>query len=144
MVVQNIFLEDWDWHATIYYAVDSYYADEILDELEWIGCDESELVKVESMLRSNEHNTGFTYSNFYHKCSIVVIGLTTSAEQFQNTFDHEKGHLAMHIADALNIDLLGEEFQYLTGEIGQKMFRKAKRFLCEKCRTDLHDEIEER
>ena len=50
----------------------------------------------------------------------------------------------MHIADALDIDLLGEEFQYLTGEIGQKMFRKAKRFLCDQCRTNLHTEIEER
>ena len=96
------------------------------------------------MYGGNVYNTGFTYSNFYHKCSIVVIGLTSSAEQFQNTFDHEKGHLAMHIADALDIDILGEEFQYLTGEIGQKMFRKAKRFMCDQCRVKLHDEIEER
>ena len=144
MIKQNIYLEDWDWHATIYYAVDSYYTDEILDELEWLGCKTSELVKVESMLRSNTYNTGFTYSNFQHKCSIVIIGLTTSADQFQNTFDHEKGHLAMHIAEALDIDILGEEFQYLTGEIGQKMFRKAKRFMCDQCRVKLHDEIEER
>lgn len=100
------------------------------------------MVKVEDQLRSNAYNTGFTYSNFYHKCSIVVIGLTSSAEQFQNTFDHEKGHLAMHIADALNIDILGEEFQYLTGEIGQKMFRKAKRFMCDQCRDKLVEEIE--
>jgi hypothetical protein len=34
MIMQNIYLEDWDWHVTIYYAVDSYYTDEILDELE--------------------------------------------------------------------------------------------------------------
>ena len=34
MIIQNIYLEDWNWHVTIYYAVDSYYADEILDELE--------------------------------------------------------------------------------------------------------------
>lgn len=94
------------------------------------------------MLRSNTYNTGFTYSNFKHKCSIVIIGLTTSADQFQNTFDHEKGHLAMHIAEALNLDILGEEFQYLTGEIGQKMFRKAKRFMCDQCRVKLLEEIE--
>lgn len=50
----------------------------------------------------------------------------------------------MHIAEALDLDILGEEFQYLTGEIGQKMFRKAKRFMCDQCRVKLHDEIEER
>lgn len=142
MIVQNIYLEDWDWHVTVYYAVDSYYVDEILDELEWLGCNPIELEKVESQIRNNEYNVGFTYSNFQHKCSIVLIGLTTSAAQFQNTFDHEKGHLAMHIAEVHNIDILGEDFQYLTGEIGQKMFKKAKRFLCDRCRYKLLEELE--
>lgn len=90
-----------------------------------------------------EYNIGITYSNFKHKCSIVVIGLTTSAEEFQNTFDHEKGHLAMHISSALKIKPYGEEYQYLTGEIGQSMFKIAKRFLCDDCRQKLVIEIKE-
>lgn len=89
------------------------------------------------MLRTGEYNTGLTYSNRKCQCSVVVIGLTTSPEQFQNTFDHEKGHLAMHIGNALDIDVFGEEYQYLTGAIGQKMFKIAKRFLCEHCRKEL-------
>lgn len=96
------------------------------------------------MLRGEQYNTGITYSNFKYKCSVVVIGLTTSAEQFQNTFDHEKGHLAMHISSALNIAPQGEEFQYLTGEIGQAMFKAAKRFLCDDCRKKLVVEIKEK
>lgn len=143
IVVQNIYLEDWDWHVTVYYAVDTYYTDEILEELELIGCSWSELVKAENLLRSNQYNIGITYSNFKHKCSIVVIGLTTSAEEFQNTFDHEKGHLAMHISSALKIKPYGEEYQYLTGEIGQSMFKIAKRFLCDDCRQKLVIEIKE-
>lgn len=103
----------------------------------------SELVKAENLLRSNQYNIGITYSNFKHKCSIVVIGLTTSAEEFQNTFDHEKGHLAMHISSALKIKPYGEEYQYLTGEIGQSMFKIAKRFLCDDCRQKLVIEIKE-
>ena len=79
----------------------------------------------------------------YHRCSVVVIGLTTSAEEFQNTFDHEKGHLAMHICSALRIHPQGEEFQYLTGEIGQAMFKVAKRFLCDNCRKKLVIEFRE-
>lgn len=124
-------------------AVDTYYTDEILEELELIGCSWSELVKAENLLRSNQYNIGITYSNFKHKCSIVVIGLTTSAEEFQNTFDHEKGHLAMHISSALKIKPYGEEYQYLTGEIGQSMFKIAKRFLCDDCRQKLVIEIKE-
>lgn len=144
MIVQNIYLEDWDWHITVYYAVDTYYADEILYELESIGCSWSELVKAEDLLRSGQYNTGITYSNFKYRCSVVVIGLTTSAEEFQNTFDHEKGHLAMHISVALRIKTYGEEYQYLTGMIGQSMFKIAKKFLCDHCRQNLVKEVKEK
>lgn len=121
----------------MYYAVDKYYTDEILDELELIGCSKKELKNAERLLIKGDYNTGITYTNFRNKCSIVVIGLTTSPEEFQNTFDHEKGHLAMHIGTALGIEPFGEEFQYLTGAIGEKMFKIAKRFLCDHCRKDL-------
>lgn len=36
---------------------------------------------------------------------------------------------------ACNLDAEGEEYQYLTGEVGQKMFKIAKRFLCDDCRS---------
>ena len=95
----------------------------------------SDLKKAEKVLKTGGYNVGLTYSSFEHRCSIVVIGLTTSADEFQNTFDHEKGHLAAHIKDACNLDAEGEEYQYLTGEVGQKMFKIAKRFLCDDCRS---------
>lgn len=141
MIVQNIYLEDWDWHITVYYAVDTYYADEILEELEYMGCSQHDLVKAEKSLRGGYYNTGLTYSNTKDRYSVVVIGLTSTPAEFQNTFDHEKGHLTMHIGEALDIDIFGEEYQYLSGMIGQLMFKVAKRFLCEHCRADLEQEI---
>lgn len=138
MIVQNIYLEDWDWHITVYYAVDTYYADKIIKEMIYMGCNKKELRKAENLLKRGSYNIGLTYSNFRDQHSIVVIGLTNTPEEFQNTFDHEKGHLAMHIGKALDIDIFGEEYQYLTGEIGQKMFKIARRFMCDHCRKDLH------
>lgn len=123
--------------------MDTYYTDEILDELEKIGCSKHELVNAEDLLREGEYNTGLTYTNTKSRCSVVVIGLTTSSEEFQNTFDHEKGHLAMHVSSALHIEPFGEEYQYLTGAIGQKMFKIAKRFLCEHCRKKLIIELKD-
>lgn len=143
MIIQNIYLEDWDWHVTVYYAVDSYYSGEILDELYSIGCSISDLIEAEKLFENNKYNFGLTHSSFRDRYSVVVIGLTTSPEEFQNTFDHEKGHLAMHISDACNIDPYSEEYQYLTGEVGKKLFRIAKRFLCEHCRKKLVVEIKE-
>ena len=95
MITQNIYLEDWDWYVKVFYAVDTYYIDEILGELEAIGCTDRELLKAEKVFTNNEYNVGLTYSNLNYKCSVIVIGLTSCPAEFQNTFDHEKGHLAM-------------------------------------------------
>ena len=66
----------------------------------------------------------------------VVIGLTTSADEFANTYDHEKGHLVRHISQNLGLEPYGEQEQYIAGYVSQQMFRVAKSFLCEHCRKD--------
>jgi tRNA threonylcarbamoyladenosine biosynthesis protein TsaE len=43
--------------------------------------------------------------------------------------------------DYLKMDIFGEEYQYLSGMIGQLMFKVARRFLCEHCRAELEQEI---
>ena len=139
MIIQNIYLDKWDWEVTVFYAVTTYYLDEILYKLEEIGCSDRKLKEIEDSLSTEQYNIGLTYSNVKDRCSVIVIGLTSSAAEFQNTFDHEKGHLAMHICQTDNIDPFSEKFQYLTGEIGRSMFPVAKNFLCVHCRVRLKD-----
>ena len=100
--------------------------------MESINCREEDLIIIEDLLVG--YNVGVTYSNPQLRRSVVVIGKTTCAAEFQNTFDHEKMHLAMHIAQSKQIDPYSEEYGYLVGEIGQKMFCIAKKFLCDHCR----------
>lgn len=135
MIRQDVYLERWDWYVILYYAVDTYYMDEILEELEMIGCTYAD--EIEEDLTQHPYNNGLTYSNMRRRVSLVVIGLTETPDEFQNTYDHEKGHLAMHIAEEDRMDVFGEEFQYLAGEIGKQTFPIAKRFMCEHCRKDL-------
>ena len=135
MIRQDVYLERWDWYVIVYYAVDTYYMDEILEELEMIGCTYAD--EIEEDLTQHPYNNGLTYSNLRRRVSLVVIGLTETPDEFQNTYDHEKGHLAMHIAEEDRMDVFGEEFQYLAGEIGKQTFPIAKRFMCEHCRKDL-------
>lgn len=137
MIIQNVYLEDWDWYIKVYYAVDTFYMDSILGELESMGCSRKKLNNIENTLTEYPYNNGLTYSNVAYRWSLVVIGITESPEEFQNTFDHEKGHLAMHIAETDNMDIFGEEYQYLVGEIGKQLFPIAKKFMCEHCRIDL-------
>lgn len=137
MIVQVIYLEEYDWLIKIFYAVTTYYTDEILDELSSIDCPEKTFNRVESMLRNYELNTGFTYTDAEKHVTFIVIGLTDSTQEFVNTYDHEKGHAAIHIAEYYKIDPYSEDFQYLQGEIGKEMFSVAKQFMCEHCRANL-------
>ena len=139
MIRQDVYLERWDWYVIVYYAVDTYYMDEILEELEMIGCTYTD--EIEEDLTQQPYNNGLTYSNMRKRVSLIVIGLTETPDEFQNTYDHEKGHLAMHIAEEDQMDVFGEEFQYLAGEIGKQTFPKAKRFMCEHCRKDLMGDL---
>lgn len=137
MIRQRIRLPEWAWRATVFYAVDAYYAEEILSFMEELGASDVILSKAEENLTANKYNTGLTYSNANERRSVVVIGLTNSPDEFQDTFDHEKGHLQKHICQADGIDPFGEEAEYLAGAIGKAMFPVAKRFLCEHCRSRL-------
>lgn len=143
MIVQNLYIEKYDWYVEVFYAVEGINIPSIMRALENIHCSEEDLLESYSLLRRSEYNVGLTYSNFEERSSVVVIGLTDSAAEFQDTFDHEKGHLAMHIAMSEDIDPFGEEYQYLTGAIGKKMFKAAKLFMCDNCRTKLTEIIGE-
>lgn len=139
MIVQEFTLHHYDyWHVKVFYAVTSYWTGRILHELERIGCPPRELQMARRNLESGNLNTGLTYSDLERRETVMVIALTSSAGEFQNSLDHEKGHLCRHITRAFGIDPFGEEEQYLSGEIGQKMFPVAYRFLCPNCRKQLN------
>ena len=139
MIKQEIYLPKYSWSVKVYYAVDAYYTDEILEELEKYNPTVEEYSSVKALMENYEYNTGFTFTDYKNKQSLMVIGLTTSPSEFQSTFDHEKGHLAIHIAQYYYIDPYSEEFQYLNGSIGKKLFPVAKKFICKHCKQDLLD-----
>lgn len=127
MIVQEFSLSC-GWDVCVYYGVDMIDREEVCKSLKRIGC-----ITPRRMTRGiGKRNTGMTYSN--NKKTVMVIGVTDNAQQFANSYDHEKGHLLRHISQELGIEPWGEDEQYLSGEISQKMFPVAKRFLCDCCR----------
>lgn len=139
MIRQTIYLGDYDWTVTVYYAVTSVWTARILAELADMGCGDRDYERARRNLVSGNLNTGLTFSSARFHESLMVIGQTSSPEEFASTYDHEKGHLARQICQAFGIDPYGEEAQYLAGDIGKKMFPVAKKFLCEHCRAKLTD-----
>ena len=138
MIVQDIYLPEYDWHCKVFYSVTTYWVEDILHDLKQIGCPRNNYKKASRNLNAGELNTGLTYSNSQIGESVMVIAKTSSADEFANSYDHEKGHLAKHIALAYDIDPYGEEFQYMSGDIAKKMFPIAKKFMCECCRKKIY------
>ena len=134
---QEFKLKDWNWKVRVFYVVDLIPIDFIINELEGIGCTKDDINDAINVLDTEEDNKGITFSNSFTRESIIVIGETSCPAQFSHSFDHEKLHLAMHIAKEDNIDPFSEELAYLVGEIGFQTFPVAKQFLCEHCRKEI-------
>lgn len=131
MIRQRFELGNHDWEVFAYYAVDTYYVDEIMDRLLDIGCCGENLQTAYANLTAGQLDTGLTYSNYAGHKTVMVIALTSSAKEFEKSWRHECGHLATHICQAFDITPYGEEIQYLGQDIVDKTWKIAKNFLCE-------------
>ena len=131
MIRQKFILSKYRWNVSAYYAVDSYYIDEIIDNMYSIGCDGEMLRTAYENMSSGKMNTGITYSNFRDRETVMVIAITSSAKEFEKSWRHECGHLATHICQAFDITPYGEEIQYLGQDIVEATWDIAKNFLCE-------------
>lgn len=133
MIIQEITLPRYDWMVRIYYAVDTYYADEILDDLIRMGCRGRSLVEASKNLWSAKLDTGLTYSNYKTHESLMVIGLARNKAQYTNSIAHEQGHLVKHIAETYGIDPNSEEVCYLQGDIAEAMYPYSHKLTCSHC-----------
>lgn len=137
MIVQDFELPEYGWHVRVYYAVTTYWAERIIRDLVRIGCHGTELRRAYDNLLRGDLNTGITYSNTAAGETVMVISLTSTPAQFLNSWLHEMRHLSRHIERACGISPYGEDAAYLAGDIGQRMFPVARKFICEHCRKRL-------
>ena len=124
-VRQQFKMDDFDWCITVYYTVDEAQKTEIFGELMKLECAKDTVDSIVKNLSDATVDTGFTYSSFKHKCSILVIHKASSVGEFINTFEHEKNHLEMHICEALDINPYSEEAAHLSGDLAQLILEKA-------------------
>ena len=122
---QQFKIRKYDWDVVIYYTVDEKQKTEIITELKELQPDKETFEKLERNLMNSELDTGFIYSSFYKKFSLIVIHKASSIGEFVNTFEHEKNHLEMHICEALDINPYSEEAAILSGELAMQMLNEA-------------------
>lgn len=136
MIVQDFYLQDYDWKIRGYFAVDKYYIDDILGDLWYIGLDGKNAKNAYKNLYANKLNTGLCFSNPEKRMTIIVTALTSEAKEFAHSWVHELTHCACHIAKEDSIDKMSEEFAYLTGNLAMQTFPAVKKLLCDCCRKE--------
>lgn len=123
--MQQFKMNKLDWCITIYYTVDESQKSDILNRLEEMHCNKETIDSISRNLTKAREDTGFTYSNYSNKCSILVIHKASSIGEFINTFEHEKNHLEMHICEALDINPYSEEAAHMSGDLSQTILEEA-------------------
>lgn len=122
---QQFKIRSHDWDVVIYYTVDEQQKTDIVTELKELNPEKNTFERLERNLMASEPDTGFIYSSFYKRLSLIVIHKASSIGEFVNTFVHEKNHLEMHICEALDINPYSEKAAILSGEIGQTIIEEA-------------------
>lgn len=122
---QHLTVKKYDWDVVIYYTVDEKQKTKILTELKELQPDKDTLEKLERNLVKAELDTGFIYSSFHKKKSLIVVHKASSIGEFFNTIVHEKNHLEMHICEALDINPYSEEAAILSGDMAMQILEEA-------------------
>lgn len=138
MIRQVAYLPEYDWVIKAYFAVSSYWTDEILAELWDAGANEEEMYKSYQSLSSGNLDEGICFSNEQSRTSVMVVARTSSAAEFFNSTTHEFCHLAGQIADIVGVSRAGEEMAYMVGEMARDFYPSIKHLLCECCRRGKH------
>ena len=117
----EVYLDKIDWSIECYVTTDTLQINKIMCRLRQLECSDQIMVRAYTILEDQE-NSGFAYSNPKMRKSLMIINMSTSMDEFINTYNHEKNHIEMHICDALNIDPFSEEASDLSGYIAQSFY----------------------
>lgn len=120
----EIHIERANWNVVLLYHVSCVNTPEVMQVLRYYGCEGADAEASVQNVGSCRPNNGITYSNYARGVSVMIIGVTTTAGEFVNTFVHECVHLANHIGEATGMGISSEAIAYTVGEFGRDVFCK--------------------
>lgn len=108
-----------EWLILCMYDVSREDRGDVLETLLSAGCPYENANEAVSVL--GEGNTGYTFTSFERRMTVMVISRCDSPEQMYDTAQHELKHATEHIGEFFGVDCSGEESAYLQGEIARNM-----------------------
>lgn len=121
MIVQHILIPNYYWHLIVLYNCNCADNSSVIQYLQSIDCSKKLLDDANDNIKSCRLNIGLTYSNFFLRRSVMVIGKTTSRNQFINTVTHEVYHLIRQMSKMCNIKT-EEEQATLSGDVNMQLY----------------------
>ena len=109
------------WVVDFLFATRRYDIDGVLACLMDARAPQSVLDQAEDLMLYCEYNCGFTYANQRRRRAVVLVGPTTSGEEFLDTLIHEVRHLADSIAESLGVPLNSEKPAYISGDTARAL-----------------------
>lgn len=122
------------WVVDFLFARLDYDIDGVLACLYEINASSDVLRQADKIMEDDRLNCGFTFTNPRMKRAVVVIGPTSSGDEFIDTLTHEIHHLAVAIADSIGVDLESETPAYLAGDAAFALAKTICEFGCPHCR----------
>lgn len=122
------------WLVEFFFAVDGYDIDEVMYALYDAGMRVRTMRRALKIMERCKPNKGFTAANPDEHHIIVLIGPTTSGDEFQDTLVHEIHHVAVIIARSLGIDLSSEAPAYISGDTTRELAKTICELGCRHCR----------
>lgn len=109
------------WTIDFLFATKRYDIDGVLACLYDAYAPDDIMEQAEDLMLSCEYDCGFTYTNQGTRRAVVLIGPTSSGEEFINTLVHEVRHLADAIAKSLGVPLDSERPAYISGDTAKAL-----------------------
>ena len=135
MIQQGFHIGDRDWYIMVTYDIQTVGdLSEVEKSLLSVGCRvQTVRAAVDTLV---EPDTGFTFTSFDNRLTLMFIGRATSAAQMYDTIQHELKHATEHISEYYHLDPKGERAAYLQGEIARQMFPAAALAVCPVCHCE--------
>lgn len=121
------------WAVDFYFAEKDYDIHGVVAGLYDCGATSRIIRQAVTLMMECDYNCGFTFANPERKRAAVLIGPTTSGEEFLDTLVHEIHHLAVAIASELGVDLEGESPAYLAGDSARALAETVCELGCSHC-----------
>lgn len=132
MTTRDVYIRQYDWMLHLFLDVNPEYLYEVVTKMDDVAISSHIIRRVALLIKHSEYDYGLTATNSSLRETVMVVGESSSREEFLNTLQHEVRHLVDDIAECDSINPYGEEVGYITGTINTLLAQNIDQYFC-KC-----------